>query len=744
MKVCDKCGIEYPDTENFCTECGNKLIGEVPEIERPPLDVEGMNKKLVELEDGLNELGSRISEMKSVKIPEGIEGLPAIQDDLKAMGDDLHKVGSDLKELTERLKDNEVNVEGLQNIVVNLAKKGDIDGLKDVLEESQKKKFSEMRSRINRSIKDYISSMETSTQELGKKIGSKLKEIEKMKGALREEAAKEIAAGVARETQKLGRLSTKLNEHEKVLGELRGLGEKLSSEQKRRLKASEAAMSKALKDFEGKSSKLTSRLDDRISKLSSELDAKSLKSYAELDSRVSDISSALEASTSTLSGIEDKLGKSVLANSRKIAQLNRSISALRKFETKTRADLKIFSDVEESIGILGILSQDLEKKVSAGLSEIESMEKQLTKSERQMKAGIRKELDKQGKTLAEAQDKKMGSLRTGLIKPVTEMKERVAGMEKALEELAALRKQIAAVRAEPKAKPADIKELSTRISDIEKLAKHPKPTGFPKLQKDVARLGTLTKVLSGDVKALKDSATEKRVKSLETSIIARLADLDDRTSRAASKLRSELEADIKKSLRGTARKEALRMSEARSELKREAEKLSDMVDSRMRTEAEKSARASAEEFRLKLREFDEFRTDFSKRLGMMKDFIDALDRRSGREVAAIDARLKDVLKTQERMELEGITSTGPVKPGASRAEMQKMAREMETHIKKEVHKMIKESSVQSLRAIRELESRLRGFGAPAAMGGISREELAALKREIVKRVLDELGRSLIH
>ena len=98
MKKCPKCGIEFPDTENYCMECGKKLI----QVESPPmLSVEDLVNLLIrvgEMESSLEDVDERISALKDQ---------PHLPDDIARVRD-IGKIEKTLSKVQERVANAEL------------------------------------------------------------------------------------------------------------------------------------------------------------------------------------------------------------------------------------------------------------------------------------------------------------------------------------------------------------------------------------------------------------------------------------------------------------------------------------------------------------------------------------------------------------------------------------------------------------------------------------------------------------
>lgn len=106
MKECPKCGIIYPDSENYCMECGKKLkLKEFATIK--PQEFVSLASQVAELASGLNDVKNALAAIRVPELPEDITNLPAIKElskEFLSLASRTGELETGLEELRDRME----------------------------------------------------------------------------------------------------------------------------------------------------------------------------------------------------------------------------------------------------------------------------------------------------------------------------------------------------------------------------------------------------------------------------------------------------------------------------------------------------------------------------------------------------------------------------------------------------------------------------------------------------------------
>lgn len=190
MKRCPKCGIEYPDTENYCMQCGKPL----KKIKGPPTlsvtELVDLLARVGEMEGTLEDMEERISEITPApELPDDMAKLRSeFNDFVKSTGTTLAELETNVEELQDRVEETRQYelpedivelpkvVKKMDKTVSDLVKlKSDIPTLKKNVDE----RIAEFKGTTISDMEKKIKMMNNVIKNIESRVGSKCSTIEK-------------------------------------------------------------------------------------------------------------------------------------------------------------------------------------------------------------------------------------------------------------------------------------------------------------------------------------------------------------------------------------------------------------------------------------------------------------------------------------------------------------------------------------------------------------------------------------
>jgi len=114
MKECPKCGIVYPDSENYCMECGKELKPKEFATVKPEEFV-SLASQVAELSNELNDVKEALASIKHQELPEDITEIPKHTKAIKEMSKEFVSLASQVGKLETGLEDLKDRIETIRH-----------------------------------------------------------------------------------------------------------------------------------------------------------------------------------------------------------------------------------------------------------------------------------------------------------------------------------------------------------------------------------------------------------------------------------------------------------------------------------------------------------------------------------------------------------------------------------------------------------------------------------------------------
>jgi chromosome segregation ATPase len=676
-----------------------KRIGRIKFL--PKEEAMSLVGEIGELERRVETISEKIAEIRTV--PENIEEIAGYGKNMDMLKKNVQTINSKVKGLTGFIKDNEKTLDDIEKSLRDIIKKSDlkdfqgtVTGDMDSLKEDIRRKISSNSARVTRLSKRLAEQYKTladftKTKErlvldqkkrldrIDKIVNTTLETMENRVVKASKEHAEDVKTRIEGELETISDSLARREEFENTISQDIG-NLKQDKEAIAELRKGIKEQKKSLGKFMNFKMGLTKDMEDFRDVLMADQEKgfKSLDRFKEKIMLIIGLALQQQARSKKMSNrlkdmIEKRIAEIREQNNLLIKKTEARVTSLETSAAVSSRDLR--SRLDEELQSVNEALENMEKGISARLSSMSR--KAVSKSELE---DLRKKFDAEGTRIADIRDQLIEQGK--VLEEIEGMKENLIAEQKQKTDKieTELRQGLDKLRTEGKKILVDAEDeirsdFEMKLQNIDKMEKRMEEE-LDALNKNLAKRKEFESYMNEDIEALKaeigtlDAKVKEKItdekKAIEKEIEEEVRDLGRAKKEFYERL-SLLKKDLNKSIKTAVKKEMVDFEELKVEHDNMIKMMISMKQSKadmdMSIEKLKKDTISEKSRNKKLREkarmeLDRVRvigSDSQEKLGMVKDFIDNIEKRFRIEIESLEERLEKIIKIQEKQELERIS-----------------------------------------------------------------------------------------